>query len=160
MPKGSRYKALCYSSAALLLATAAAVAPATAQFPPAPEDQPAAAKGKKGAATASSSLDGKWSGELTQVGSQTPYKFELAINAKGAETKYPDLDCTGKLTRVGASKSYTFYVENITKGQVDKGGRCPDGTVTLARQGNDLALGWFGSVQGTTVVAYGTLKKQ
>jgi hypothetical protein len=154
MPKGSRYKALCYSSAALLLATAAAVAPATAQFPPASEDQPAAAKGKKGAATASASLNGNWSG------SQTPYKFELAINAKGVETKYPDLDCTGKLTRVGSSKSYTFYVEVITKGQVDKGGRCPDGTVTLARQGNDLALGWFGSVQGTTVVAYGTLKKR
>jgi hypothetical protein len=149
MPKGSRYKALCYSGAALLLATAAVVAPATAQFPPAPEDQPAAAKGKKGAATVSTSLNGNWSGE-----------FELAINARGAETKYPNLDCTGKLTRVGSSKSYTFYVEAITKGQVDKGGRCPDGTVTLARQGNDLALGWFGSVQGTTVVAYGTLKKK
>ena len=159
MSQGFRYKALSYCSAALLLATAAAVAPATAQFPPAPEDQPAA-KGKKGAATGGASLNGNWSGELTQVGSQTPYKFELVINAKGAETKYPDLDCTGKLTRVGSSKSYTFYVEVITKGQVDKGGRCPDGTVTLARQGNDLALGWFGSVQGTTVVAYGTLKKQ
>ena len=159
MPQGFRYKALCYGSAALLLATAAAMAPATAQFPPASEDQPAA-KGKKGAATASSSLNGNWSGELTQVGSQTPYKFELAINAKGAETKYPDLDCTGKLTRVGSSKAYVFYVEAITKGQVEKGGRCPDGTVTVARQGNDLALGWFGSVQGTTVVAYGTLKKK
>ena len=159
MPQGSRYKALCCCSAALLLATAAAVAPATAQFPAAPEDQPAA-KGKKGAATASTSLNGNWSGELTQVGSQTPYKFELAINARGAETKYPDLDCTGKLTRVGSSKSYVFYVEAITKGQVEKGGRCPDGTVTVARQGNDLAFGWFGSVQGTTVVAYGTLKKK
>src|SRR4029077_7768441 len=95
MPQGFRYKALCYSSAALLLATAAAVAPAIAQFPPAAEDQPAA-KGKKGAATGSTSLNGNWSGELTQVGSQTPYKFELAINAKGVETKYPDLDCTGK----------------------------------------------------------------
>ena len=159
MPQGSRYKALCCGSAALLLAMAAAMAPATAQFPPASEDQPAA-KGKKGAAADASSLNGNWSGELTQVGSQTPYKFELAINARGAETKYPDLDCTGKLTRVGSSKSYVFYVENITKGQVEKGGRCPDGTVTLARQGNDLALGWFGSVQGTTVVAYGTLKKK
>jgi hypothetical protein len=159
MPQGSRYKALCCGSAALLLATAAAMAPATAQFPPASEDQPAA-KGKKGAATGSTSLNGNWRGELTQVGSQTPYKFELAINARGAETKYPDLDCTGKLTRVGSSKSYVFYVENITKGQVEKGGRCPDGTVTLARQGNDLTLGWFGSVQGTTVVAYGTLKKK
>ena len=158
MPKGFRYKALCYWAAVLVLATA--VAPATAQFPPAPEDQPAA-KGKKGAAAAAApSLNGNWSGELNQVGSQKPYKFELTINARGAETKYPDLDCTGKLTRVGSSKSYVFYVEVITKGQADKGGRCPDGTVTVARQGDDLALGWFGTVQGTTVVAYGTLKKK
>ena len=105
-------------------------------------------------------MNGNWSGQLTQVGSQTPYKFELAINARGAETKYPDLDCTGKLTRVGSSKSYVFYVEAITKGAADKGGRCPDGTVTLARQGDDLAVGWFGAVQGTTVIAYGTLKKK
>src|SRR5258708_7352490 len=103
MPKQSHYKALCYCSAALVLATAAGVARATAQFPPAPEDQPAA-KGKKGAGAAAPSINGNWSGQLTQVGSQTPYKFELAINAKGAETKYPDLDCTGKLTRVGSSK--------------------------------------------------------
>jgi hypothetical protein len=159
MPKQSHYKALCYCSAALVLATAAAVAPATAQFPPAPEDQPAA-KGKKGAGAAAPSINGNWSGQLTQVGSQTPYKFELAINAKGAETKYPDLDCTGKLTRVGSSKSYVFYVEVITKGQAEKGGRCPDGTITVARQGDDLALGWFGTAQGTTVIAYGTLKKK
>src|SRR4051794_7409229 len=161
MPMTTRTKALCACAATLILAMVAAVAPATAQFPAAPDDAAAGgAKGKKGVAGANPTINGNWSGELTQVGSQTPYKFELAINAKGVETKYPDLDCTGKLTRVGSSKSYTFYVENITKGQVDKGGRCPDGTVTLARQGNDLALGWFGSVQGTTVIAYGTLKKQ
>jgi len=159
MPKGFRYKALCCCGAALVLATAAAIAPAIAQFQPAPEDQPAA-KGKKSTAAAAPSINGSWSGELTQVGSQTPYKFELAINARGAETKYPDLDCTGKLTRVGSSKSYVFFVEVITKGQAEKGGRCPDGTITVARQGNDLALGWFGNVQGTTVVAYGTLKKK
>ena len=52
-----------------------------------------------------------------------------------AETKYPDLDCVGKLTRVGSSKSYVFFVEIITKGQADKGGRCPDGTITVARAG-------------------------
>jgi len=94
------------------------------------------------------------------VGSQSPQKIELTISARGAETKYPELDCTGKLTRSGSSKSYTFFVEVITKGQVDKGGRCPDGTITVARQGDDLALSWFGSVQGNTIVAYGTLKKK
>jgi hypothetical protein len=150
----------------LVVAAAAAIAPAAAQFPPAPDDQPPLAgtpKGKKKAAApaaAPTSINGNWAGELTQVGSQSPYKFELTINARGAETKYPDLDCTGKLTRTGSSKSYTFFVEVITKGQVDKGGRCPDGTITVARQGDDLAVGWFGSVQGTTIVAYGNLKKR
>ena len=45
-------------------------------------------------------------------------------------------------------------------GQAEKGGRCPDGTITVARQGDDLALGWFGSIHGETVVAYGSLKKK
>ena len=156
MPKGIRYCAF-----ALVFAAVAAIAPASAQFPPVPDDQPVGTpRGKKAAAPAGPSITGSWSGELTQVGSQTPYKFELTIGARGAETKYPDLDCTGKLTRAGSSKSYTFFVEVITKGQADKGGRCPDGTITVARQGDNLALGWFGSVQGTTIVAYGTLKKK
>jgi hypothetical protein len=161
MRKEFRYQALCYSTAAAVLAMVAAIAPATAQFPPSPADSaPAApAKGKKGAA-AGPTVNGNWAGELTQVGQPAPYKFEIAITAKGGETKYPDLDCTGKLTRVGSSKSYVFFVEVITKGQADKGGRCPDGTITVARQGDDLAFGWFGSVQGNTVVAYGTLKKK
>ena len=101
-----------------------------------------------------------WSGQLTQIGGQTPYKFELVIGPRGAETTYPDLDCTGTLTRVGASKSYVFFVEIITKGAVDKGGRCPDGTITVARAGNDLALFWFGSIEANTIVAYGTLSKK
>jgi hypothetical protein len=157
-PMTARAKVVCACAAALVLAVIAAIVPATAQFPAAPDDA-AAAKGKKGAAAAPT-INGNWAGELTQVGSPTPYKFELTINAKGAETKYPDLDCIGKLTRSGSSKTYTFFVEVITKGSADKGGRCPDGTMTLARQGDNLALGWFGSVQGTTVVAYGTLKKK
>jgi len=157
-------KAFRYCAVAVILAVIAAIAPATAQFPPSPDDQQdqaaGAPKGKKPPAPAGPNINGNWSGQLNQVGSQTPYKFELVINAKGAETKYPDLDCTGKLTRVGSSKSYAFFVEVITKGQADKGGRCPDGTITVARQGDELTLGWFGSVQGNTIVAYGTLKKK
>ena len=154
------FRACAVASALLALA---ASGPATAQFPPGPDDrpeQPEAAKGKRTAPAPGPSINGSWSGELTQVGSTTPYRFELSINAKGAETKYPDLACAGKLTRVGSSKSYTFFVEVITKGQVDKGGRCPDGTITVARQGDELTLGWFGTAQGSTIVAYGTLRKK
>lgn len=163
MSKKSRYKLFHVCVAALGFAAAAAIAPAIAQFPPVPDDKPplvGTPKKKTAAPPAGPNVAGNWTGELTQVGSQTPYKLELAINAKGAETKYPDLDCTGKLNRIGSSKTYVFFVEIITKGQAEKGGRCPDGTITVARQGNDLAVGWFGSIQETTVVAYGTLKKK
>ena len=168
MPKGFGHTAL-HAFAALVLAMAATLAPANAQFPPTPDEQdtpPLAGTPKKRSVPppavggAGPNILGNWTGQLNQVGSNTPYKFELAVNAKGAEVKYPDLDCVGKLTRVGQSKSYIFFVEIITKGQAEKGGRCPDGTITVARQGDDLALGWFGSIQGTTVIAYGTLQKK
>ena len=167
MPEGTYTKPFRACAAALFLVAVAAIAPATAQFPPAPDDPadtpPLAGtpKTKKTPpAPAGPSIAGNWAGMLSQVGSNTPYKFELSISAKGAETKYPDLDCVGKLTRAGSSKSYVFFIEVITKGQAEKGGRCPDGTITVARQGDDLTLGWFGSIQGNTVVAYGTLKKK
>lgn len=158
----TRSKALYYCTATAVLAMVAATAPAIAQFPPSSEDAPAAAaKGKKkGAAPAGPTVNGNWTGELTQVGQPNPYKFEIAITPRGADTTYPDLDCTGKLTRVGSSKSYVFFVEVITKGAADKGGRCPDGTITVARAADKLAVGWFGSIKEHTIVAYGTLSKK
>jgi hypothetical protein len=152
--------------AVLSLAFLLALEPALAQFPPPPsastpsETPPLVGKPKKKATPSESSITGTWIGQLTQVGSDAPHQFELVISGNGAETRYPDLDCVGKLTRIGASKSYVFFVETITKGQADKGGRCPDGTVTVARQGNKLALRWFGSIQDDVVVVYGTLSRK
>jgi hypothetical protein len=131
----------------------------TADTPPlvgTPKNRPQ----KKAAQPAGPGIAGNWNGELNQVGSTTPYKFDLSITAKGAETRYPDLDCIGKLTRVGQSKSYVFFIEIITKGQADKGGRCPDGTITVARQGDGLTVSWFGSVQGNIILATGVLSKR
>lgn len=151
-------------AAVLLLAFTAGSA--GAQFAPEPADTPAADpdKSKKGAApparASGPDINGTWTGELTQVGTSNPYKFEIAITGRGMETKYPDLNCAGKLTRVGSSKSYVFFVELITQGHFDKGGRCPDGTLTVARAADKLAVGWFGSVKENTIVAYGTLSKK
>lgn len=144
----------------LTLTALAAIMPAHAQFPASERSQvapsPTAAPKNNPSALA---ITGNWSGQLNQVGSGSPYKIELSISAKEAATKYPDLDCAGKLTRVGSSKSYVFFIEIITKGSFDGGGHCPDGTITIARQGDNLALSWFGSIRGNTVVAYGTLSK-
>jgi hypothetical protein len=102
---------------------------------------------------------GKWKGEVTQIGSKTPYKLQLTVSSAGGETKYPDLHCAGKLIRTGASKSYAFFIEIVTEGAGSKGGRCPDGTITMARSGEKLALLWFGNVEGNMIIAYGTLSK-
>jgi hypothetical protein len=163
-------------AAACFVALVATTMPGTSQAPTASPPPPwtetpsdassppsSAAKGvgkNKPATPVGPNIAGNWSGELNQVGSTTPYKFELSITAKEAETKYPGLDCVGKLRRVGQSKSYAFFVETITKGQADKGGRCPDGTITVARQGDNLALSWFGSIQGNSIVAHGVLVKK
>ena len=164
MSRGFRYHA-----AIPILAIGAAIVPATAQFQwppelsaPAAETQPTPglSKDKPVPAPAGPSVAGNWRGQITQVGSQAPYKLDLVISARAAETKYPDLDCTGKLIRVGASKSYVFFVEIITKGAANKGGRCPDGTITLARAGDNLALLWFGNIDADSIIAYGTLAKK
>src|SRR5258707_348751 len=161
--------------AGAVLAMAVAIVPASAQFPPPPppatspppSDAPVATPKKKATNTPKKKatqpepgVTGNWNGELNQVGSTAPYKFEISIAATGAETKYANLDCIGKLTRVGQSKSYVFFIEIITKGQADKGGRCPDGTITVARQGDNLAVSWFGSVQGNIINATGVLSKK
>jgi hypothetical protein len=151
-------------AAVLLLAISAADAPTAAQSPspPWPNSAPpqTTAPQKKAAPPAGPSIAGNWIGQLNQEGGTGPYTFEISITAKGGETKYPDLDCIGQLTRVGQFKSYVFFFEAITKGQADKGGRCPDGTITVARQGDNLALSWFGSVRDDLIVASGTLSKR
>jgi hypothetical protein len=134
MTKGFLYRAVIP-----ILAIGEWIVPASAQFQwppelstPPEEARPASPIPKNKQApkppslsVAGPSVTGKWRGELTQVGSKAPYKLELVISSKGGETRYPDLDCRGKLIRVGASKSYAFFIEIITKGAADKGGGAP-----------------------------------
>src|SRR5712691_3699880 len=98
---------------ASLIALVATSVPGKSQSPfppppvpatPAPSDNappPSSPAKRKAATPAGPNIVGNWSGELNQVGNTTSYKFELSITAKGAETKYLDLDCAGKLTRIG-----------------------------------------------------------
>jgi hypothetical protein len=145
----------------LVLVVAAAIAPATAQisFPwslsPPPPSAPAAKPSPAGP-----NITGNWAGQLTPGGDSPPINFELTVTAAAANTKYPELDCTGKLKRLGSSKTYVSFVEIITKGRADKGGKCRDGTVTIARQGDNLSVVWFGSFQDSVILAYGNLAKK
>jgi hypothetical protein len=139
--------------------------PPPGQFPPppaaAPESPPPApAVPKRAPAARGPDIAGTWSGAIVQVGGNSRYNVVMKITGTGGETDYPELNCGGKVTRVGASKSYVFFVEIISRGQAEKGGRCPDGTITVARAGDNLNWEWFGSVKGEIVLAYGTLSRQ
>jgi hypothetical protein len=102
---------------------------------------------------------GTWTGKVIQVQNSIEYTMVLEITARGGQTSYPELNCGGRLTRVGASASYVFFVETITRGPVDIDGRCSDGTATVARTGDDLSWGWFGLVKGNAVVVTGILAR-
>jgi hypothetical protein len=146
--------------------------PAAQPFPPPAPAEPAppapAAPAQKHAAPPAAArpaagapaVAGTWSGPVTQVGSESKYTVVLTLTAAGGESSYPELHCTGKLTRIGASRSYVFFIEVITQGQREKGGRCPDGSITVARAGDGLAWEWFGSVEGVAAIAYGTLTRK
>lgn len=136
-----------------LVALGLTFAPATAQQKNPPPQKPAAAQPKSGVA-------GTWSGSVIQAGTPKPYALAMTIHDKGGDTDYPDLACGGRLTRVGSAGGYTFFLETITRGRLDKGGRCIDGSITVSMAGEELSWGWVGSHKNQTIVAYGTLKRR
>lgn len=130
--------------------------PAVAQQPStsAQQKKPAPAQAMGG------SVAGSWAGAVTQPGSK-PYSIVMTLQASGGgETDYPDLQCGGKLTRAGAAGGYTFFLETITRGRLDKGGRCIDGSITVTMAGAQLAWGWVGIHNGQTLVAHASLKRR
>src|SRR3954467_14772188 len=75
---------------------------------------------------------GTWAGIVAQNSGKSNYSVIMTITSTGAETNYPELNCGGKLRRVGTSKGYVFFMETITRGGKNSGGSCIDGAVTVA----------------------------
>ena len=121
---------------------------------------PKDAKPKAAPKAAADSLIGSWTGPVTQVAHDKGFTIVVTIRPGGGDTEYPELACSGKLTRAAGSGSYVFYTEKITRGSHADGGRCPDGTITIARAGDKLAFSWFATVEGIPVFAYATLSKK
>ena len=141
-----------------VLAAACMALPAIAQQSSAPPKQkPAPAKAAP--AQAKGGITGAWTGPVTQPGSK-PYSIVMTLQATGGETDYPELQCGGKLTRAGSAGGYTFFLETITRGRLDQGGRCIDGSITVTMAGEQLAWGWVGTHQGKTLVGHASLKRR
>jgi hypothetical protein len=160
------YKLAIRAAAAAVLLIAAALGPvlaqqrtqpaqgaSTAQPKPTPTtQQKAPSKQKSNAAVA-------WAGNVVQPGNKG-YSVIFTLRAGGGETEYPELNCDGKLARVGSAGGFTFYVETITRGGVNQGGRCIDGSITTKALGDNLAWGWVGTYESRTVVAHSVLQKR
>src|SRR6516164_4699543 len=103
------------------------IAPATAQFPPPPplptppaQPVPGPPKGKKAPAPPGPSIVGNWSGQLTRVGSQTPYKFELVIGRRGAQTTYPDSTARERLLASGRRTPMSSSSRSLLRARLTK----------------------------------------
>jgi hypothetical protein len=105
-------------------------------------------------------LEGTWVGTLDQNVGSSGYSMVLSLTQQSGQSDYPGLNCGGTWTRVGATGEYTFFAERITHGRIDQGGRCLDGTLTVAIEGSSLAVGWFGTHRGKPLVAWGLLQRK
>ncbi len=105
-------------------------------------------------------LLGTWTGKVTQSDGVGGFSVVMTISANAAETDYPELKCSGKLTRVGAAKGYVFFTETITRGGKSSGGDCIDGTITVAPASDKLIWGWIGRLNNEALVAWGTLVRK
>jgi hypothetical protein len=103
---------------------------------------------------------GTWTGTVAQNAGKSNYTVVMTITSAGAETNYPELNCGGKLKRIGTSKGYVFFMETITHGGKNTGGTCIDGAVTVAPAGAKLAWGWVGSYGGQVYVAWSNLVRK
>lgn len=102
-------------------------------------------------------INGTWTGTAYQNEGASGYSVILTVTGTSAESKYPELSCSGTMTRVGASGNYVFFMETI---EPSHSGHCINGTVTVAPAEGKLAWGWFGSFRGKPYVAWGLLAKQ
>jgi hypothetical protein len=103
---------------------------------------------------------GTWTGMVVQNNGVTGFTVVMTIAANAVKTEYPELKCSGKLTRVGAAKGYVFFTETITQGGKNSGGECFDGTITVTPAGNKLVWVWVGGLNGETLVAWSTLERK
>jgi hypothetical protein len=105
-------------------------------------------------------ITGTWTGTAAQNEGKSNYTVVMTITSTGAETNYPELNCGGKLKRVGSTNGYVFFFETITRGGKNSGGSCVDGAVTVAPAGANLAWGWVGSYGGKVYVAWSNLVRK
>jgi len=97
-----------------------------------------------------------WKGAVKQNSGASNYTVVMKLSGNGGVSEYPELKCSGTMTRVGQSGAYSFYLEKITT----PGSSCIDGAITLVRSDGMITWGWVGAHKGKTYVGWSDLAKQ
>ena len=103
-------------------------------------------------------LFGRFAGTMTEHYGKAPKSYPMTLSFQGDEgyTSYPQLGCSGVLTRLASTlEGYTIYKEQITRGRAGDGagGTCIDGIVILSQSKAVITLGWYASAQGEPLFA-------
>src|SRR5215469_18496823 len=126
-------KGFLYCAVALVLSICG-IAPATAQFPPPPplptppaeaQPSPAPSKGKKAPGPANSSIVGNWSGQLTQIGSQTPISSSSSLAPEGQRQPILTSTVQESLLASGRRKPMPSSSKSLLRAQSTKVGAVP-----------------------------------
>ena len=151
----------------LVLAMAAAIAPATAQFPllrrllrRRQTLLPSPAPRRKSPRRRDQTLPAIGAANSHRSTIRRPTNSSSPLAPKGPRRSIPISIAPESLHELDRRNHMSFLSKSSSRAEFDKGGRCPDGTITVARQGDTLVLTWFGSIQGKPIVAYGTLSKK
>jgi len=107
---------------------------------------------------------GTWTGEATDIqGAQvTKYPVVMTLGRTGGMIEYPSLKCGGRLTGIGQSSPYVFFIETITHGGLDEAASsegCIAGAITVRITGDKLGWGWVGVYGGNAISANAVLSR-
>jgi hypothetical protein len=108
---------------------------------------------------------GTWVGEATDIQGDrvTKYPVIVTLGRTSGTIEYPSLKCGGRLTGIGQSTPYVFFIETITHGGYDAARNaegCIPGAITVRTTDGKLGWGWVGVYDGRAISATAVLSRK
>lgn len=108
---------------------------------------------------------GTWAGTATDIQPTgvTTYEVVMTLGRIDGTIEYPSLNCGGRLTGIGQSTPYAFFIETINHGALDEAvntNGCINGAITVRMMGDKLGWGWVGIYGGQSITATAVLSRK
>lgn len=118
------------------------------------------------AQAADPSYMGTWVGNAIDVQHPVPgttYPVVMTLGRIDGTIEYPSLNCGGRLTGIGQSTPYAFFIETINHGALEEAvntNGCINGAITVRMMGDKLGWGWVGIYGGQSITATAILSRK